>query len=137
MAVDGTWSVHSVFKQAPKDVTVCPDGTVLVVTGGKDPEMWCISTDGSKRLIKLSHHGVARDDDKGFSQVVIDRDGFILLADRGGHCIVVLDMNGRVNCTIGEKSTLPGKFSSPAGIALTKDCRLVVSEFNNRRIQIF
>ena len=132
---DGNWSVHSVYQQGPKGVTVCPDGTVLVVTGGDKPEIWRILKDGSKIPIKLANDGITRDN--SFSQILVDRDGLILLADRGRHSIIVLDVNGTIHCTIGDKGSLPGQFDSPAGLALTKDGRLVVSEFRNRRIQIF
>ena len=137
MDEDGNWSVHSVYQQGPKGVTVCPDGTMLVVMGGDKPEIWRIHKDGSKIPIKLVNDGITRDNGYGFSQTVVDRDGLILLADRGSHSIIVLDVNGTIHCTIGVKGSLPGQFDSPGGLALTKDGRLVVSEFYNRRIQIF
>ena len=135
--VSGPWHVHSVFTEGPKGVTVGPDGTVFAVTGGYSPELWCLRQDGSKQVIQIDMKGITRDNDFGFSQVVIDRDGFILLADRGSHHVFVLDMNGTIHCTIGEYGSLPGQFNSPAGIALTRDGKLVISEFRNRRIQIF
>ena len=135
--VSGPWYEHWVFTQGPKGVTVGPDGTVFAVTEGYAPELWCMRPDGSKQVIPIDMKGITRDNDFGFSQVVIDRDGFILLADRGSHHVFVLDRNGTIHCTIGEYGSLPGQFNSPAGIALTRDGKLVVSEFRNRRIQIF
>ena len=131
------WSEHSVYNQKPIGVTLCPDGTLLVCTRSKTPQLWKIDEDGSKTKINIRNDGITRDNDFGFSQMAIDKDGFILLVDRGSHSILVVDMKGQIHCRIGQKGSLPGQFNEPAGIALTRDGRIVVSDRGNRRIQIF
>ena len=131
------WAVHSVYNQKPIGVAVCPDGTVLVSTRSKQPELWKIDKDGSKTKINITDDGITRDNDFGFSQIAIDKDGYILLVDRGGHSILVVDMKGQIHCRIGQKGSLPGQFDEPTGVTLTMDGSIVVSELGNRRIQIF
>ena len=131
------WTVHSVYKQKPIGLAVCPDGTLLVSTRSQNPELWKIDEEGSKTKINIADDGIARDNDFGFSQIAIDKDGFILLVDRGSHSILVVDMKGQLHCRIGQKGSLPGQFDNPSGIVLTRDGRIVVSEHGNRRIQIF
>ena len=133
----GEWSVHSVYNGTPAGVTVCPDGTLLVCTRDKKPELWKIDKDGSKTKITITDDGIIRDNNFGFAQMAIDKDGLILLLDCGNHSILVVDMKGQLHCKIGENGSLPGQFNYPSGICLTRDGRIVVSEIGNQRIQIF
>ena len=133
----GEWAVHSVYNQKPIGLAVCPDGTLLVCTRNKKPELWKIDEDGTKTKINIADDGITRDTNFGFSQIAIDKDGYILLVDSGSHSIMVVDMKGKIHCRIGQKGSLPGQFNRPTGIALARDGRIVVSEHGNRRIQIF
>ena len=135
MQPDKKWQIHSVYSQTPIGVAVCPDGTVLVSTRDNS-ELWKIDNDGSKSRIHLSDSEVRRTNGMGYGQLAIDRNGYILLVDRGNHCVLVLDIRGQIHCKIGEKGSLPGQFNEPTGIAVTENGRIVVTEFD-KRIEIF
>lgn len=75
-----------------------------------------------------------------------DKDGNLYVTDVGEtleHRIVVFDEQGREirrfgsTAEAGQMSDLPGRFHFPNGIIISEDERLLISDSNNRRVQVF
>ncbi|MDZ7392438.1 MAG: 6-bladed beta-propeller [candidate division KSB1 bacterium] len=69
------------------------------------------------------------------SGVVVLRDS-VYITDWMNHCIMVADMEGRLDRAIGRRGQGPGEFDTPVGIA-ANSASLLVAEFGNRRVQVF
>lgn len=59
------------------------------------------------------------------------------VADTDANRVVVMDLNGKVLHSWGEKGSKPGQFRSPAGIAVDGSGTVFVSDTGNHRIQVF
>ena len=62
-------------------------------------------------------------------------DGLMIVSEWGGHCITVLDREGKKINSFGSKGSGRGQFSSPCGIAVTSNGTILVSDSSNHRIQ--
>ena len=86
----------------------------------------------------IGHKGHGNGEFDWPSGIVVDKMGFIYVADRKNHCVqkVRLD-DGKFITKIGKKGTGNGEFNEPRAVALTrKDC-LFVADSLNHRIQMF
>ena len=61
----------------------------------------------------------------------------LYIADTDSHRIVVLNPEGKVIATWGQKGDQPGQFRYPAGITADEQARVYVSDTGNGRIQVF
>ena len=61
--------------------------------------------------------------------------GQVYIADRGNHCIKVLNSDLSYNYSFGEKGSNNGQFNRPTDVAFDSDGYLYVSDRNNNRIQ--
>ena len=69
--------------------------------------------------------------------LAITREGHLIVADSGKHCITIIDpTNGRKIRSFGQHGSGQVQFNSPFGVAVTQDGRIVVAEFNNYRLQV-
>lgn len=72
------------------------------------------------------------------SGMTIDNEGNIYVADSLDNCIQVFNPNGTFKSRFGTKGSVPGKLSSPSGLAFEKAARhLAVADTLNGRIQFF
>jgi len=69
--------------------------------------------------------------------VVVEPGGDLLLADRHGGRIVVLDAGGKISGLGSRRGWEPGLLLLPAGMARLPDARLAVADQGNGRVQIF
>lgn len=60
-----------------------------------------------------------------------------MVCDSGNHRIQVLKLNGEFVAKFGTRGSELGEFDEPGSIAVLSDGRIVVSDANNHRIQIF
>ena len=63
-------------------------------------------------------------------EVAVTDDGHIIVSENDGHCVTVLDRDGKKVKSFGQKSGGKGnaKFSSPHGVAITRDNFILVAD---------
>ena len=64
----------------------------------------------------------------------------VFVTDSKAHKVLAFDLEGGFQYEFGSKGTLNGQFDFPSGIAINRGLtpsRLVVTDFNNRRVQVF
>jgi sugar lactone lactonase YvrE len=71
------------------------------------------------------------------SGIAVDRLGDIVVVDRHGERIVLLDSNGRAFGAGSRRGWEPGLLRHPNAVALLPDGKLVVADQGNGRVQIF
>ncbi|KAG8442892.1 hypothetical protein GDO86_011631 [Hymenochirus boettgeri] len=69
--------------------------------------------------------------------VCIDREGFIIVADRSNNRIQIFKPCGSFHHKFGSLGSRPGQFDRPAGVACDSSRRIVVADKDNHRVQIF
>ncbi|XP_019353654.2 E3 ubiquitin-protein ligase TRIM71 [Alligator mississippiensis] len=69
--------------------------------------------------------------------VSIDKEGYIVVADRSNNRIQVFKPCGTFHHKFGTLGSRPGQFDRPAGVACDISRRIVVADKDNHRIQIF
>ena len=69
--------------------------------------------------------------------LAITREGCLIAVEDGKHCITIIDpSNGRMIKRIGQYGTGKVEFNRPEGAAVTQDGRIVVSDYDNHRLQV-
>ena len=69
--------------------------------------------------------------------LAISREGHLIVAERGKHCITIIDpTNGRKIRSFGQRGIGQVQFDNPQGVAVTQDGRIVVSDCWNHRLQV-
>ena len=63
--------------------------------------------------------------------------GYIIITEADNNHVSVFDKDGVIIHCFRSKGSAEGLFSSPCGIALSPNGSIYVSDFNNKRIQIF
>uniref|UniRef100_H0XDA8 E3 ubiquitin-protein ligase TRIM71 n=2 Tax=Otolemur garnettii TaxID=30611 RepID=H0XDA8_OTOGA len=69
--------------------------------------------------------------------VSVDREGYIIVADRSNNRIQVFKPCGAFHHKFGTLGSRPGQFDRPAGVACDASRRIVVADKDNHRIQVF
>lgn len=69
--------------------------------------------------------------------VSVDKEGYIIVADRSNNRIQVFQPCGTFHHKFGTLGSRPGQFDRPAGVACDASRRIVVADKDNHRIQIF
>ena len=68
--------------------------------------------------------------------VAVSDDGHVIVAERDGNCVTILDTEGKKVKSLGGKGGSGNvQFSKPRGVAITPDNFVLVSDSNNHRIQ--
>ena len=69
--------------------------------------------------------------------LAITREGHLIVAERGKHCITIIDpTNGRKIRSFGQRGNGQVQFINPQGVAVTQDGRIVVADYVNDRLQV-
>ena len=71
------------------------------------------------------------------SDIAVDADGNIFVADRGNHRIQVLTRDGDFITSFGEEGSGDGQFRNPIGIDLDSSGNVYVTDLSNNRVQKF
>ncbi|XP_032093199.1 E3 ubiquitin-protein ligase TRIM71 isoform X2 [Thamnophis elegans] len=69
--------------------------------------------------------------------VSVDKEGYIIVADRSNNRIQIFKPCGAFHHKFGTLGARPGQFDRPAGVACDSSRRIVVADKDNHRIQIF
>ena len=78
------------------------------------------STDG-KFLVKIGERGSLKS-----PMHCIQYDRYLIVSDKGEHCIKVFDRNGNFQYKFGKKGSGDGEFHSPSGMAVNKSGHLTI-----------
>ena len=62
-------------------------------------------------------------------------DGLMIVSEESGHCVTVLDREGKKINSFGSKGSGRGQFNCPSGVAVTPNGTILVGDSNNHRIQ--
>ena len=69
--------------------------------------------------------------------LAITREGHLIVAEYGKHCITIIDpTNGRKIRSFGQCGKGRVQFNNPHGVAVTQDGRIVVTDHSNHRLQV-
>ena len=69
--------------------------------------------------------------------LAITREGDLIVAELGKHCITIIDpTNGRKISSFGQYGSGQVQFNDPYGVAVTQDGRIVVADVGNHRLQV-
>ena len=69
--------------------------------------------------------------------LAITREGHLIVAEWGKHCIAIIDLtNEKKIRRVGKRGSGQVQFSSPCGVAVTRDGRIVVVDHGNHRLQV-
>ena len=75
---------------------------------------------------------------RGPTGVAVTDDGLLIVSERGGHCITILDKEeGKKIRSFGSHGTGRGQLRKPEGVAISSKGTILVVDSNNHRIQEF
>jgi DNA-binding beta-propeller fold protein YncE len=136
-----------------------PDRTPLEPIGRKDEMKPCgLAVVGEELYITdLKHHQVRvyrlrdralirtipRSDDDGKGRlysptnVAVDRQGRVYVADPGAFCVQVYDTEGKFLRTLGRQGIGPGRFARPRGLAVDHEGRVYIVDAATQVVQLF
>ena len=69
--------------------------------------------------------------------VAVTDDGLVIVCEEEGHCITILDSEGRKIRSIGTQGKGKGQLQHPQGVAITSKGTILVADCYNHRIQEF
>ena len=61
----------------------------------------------------------------------------LMVSDTLNHRIQVFDLSGKFVAKFGTKGSGMGEFNTPVSAAVLSDGKIVVTDYNNHRIQLF
>ena len=69
--------------------------------------------------------------------LAITREGRLIVAEYGKHCITIIDpTNGKKIRSFGQRGSGQVQFNRPCGVAVTQDGHIVVADYYNHRLQV-
>ena len=71
------------------------------------------------------------------SGVAVTDDGLVIVSERDGHCITILDKEGKKIMSFGFEGTGKGQLNNPEGVAISSKGTILVADNYNYRIQEF
>ncbi len=67
--------------------------------------------------------------------VAVTRDGLLVVSEEGGHCITIMDKEGKKLRSFGSYGNRRGQLHDPCGVAITSKGTILVADYGNNRIQ--
>ena len=74
---------------------------------------------------------------RGPTGLAVTDDGLVIVSERDGHCITILDKEGKKIMSFGSHGTGRGQLVYPEGVAISSKGTILVADRNNHRIQEF
>uniref|UniRef100_G3P068 E3 ubiquitin-protein ligase TRIM71 n=1 Tax=Gasterosteus aculeatus aculeatus TaxID=481459 RepID=G3P068_GASAC len=69
--------------------------------------------------------------------ISVDKEGYVVVADRSNNRIQVFTFEGQFLLKFGEKGTKNGQFNYPWDVAVNSEGKILVSDTRNHRVQLF
>ena len=69
--------------------------------------------------------------------MLVNKERFLMVCDAGNNRVQVFEMSGKFVTKFGSEGSERGEFDCPGCIASLSDGRIVVSDKDNHRVQIF
>lgn len=138
---------------SPEGIVVSSDGRIVVADSDNN-RLQLLDSDGNfLRFIPDLPENVQTDTQQGRAAIKnlqqlqkilvqptglhLGEDNRLYVACRGSHLIAVINLNnGRLIDTIGTPGSGQGNLGGPMDVAVNRDGRIAVAEWNNRRVQI-
>lgn len=121
----------------PHGIAVTPDDRIILVD--RDAHFLSVCTPGGEEILRLGtphrpRHGAPLNHP---SDAAVDRSGNIWIADGYGNArLHVFDAEGRHLESFGSPGDGPGQFSTPHGIWIDRQGRVLVADRENHRVQV-
>jgi len=81
------------------------------------------------------------DDQEGIfsapSGLAIYQDHYVLVCDYNNDCIKMFSLEGKFIMKFGSAGSGPAQFCGPESVTVSGDCKIIVTDKNNSRVQIF
>ena len=123
-------TIGSVQLSSAYDVTVSGNGHLLVADYSNN----CITS------FTLDGTYVGRFD-KGQLNcprvLTTDLNGFVLVMESNNHRVTVFDKDGACVCRFGSQGSANGQFCNPYGVVVNPNGNIYISDYSNKRVQIF
>ena len=74
---------------------------------------------------------------RGPTGLSVTDDGLVIVSERDGHCISILDKEGKKIKSFGSNGTGRGQLNNPEGVAISSKGNILVADSYNHRIQEF
>lgn len=119
----------------PTDLSIAPDGTILVVDSGNN-RIQRFSTNGSF----LAEYGSVGSNPGEFNDptgIVVRSDGYFYVADGGNFRIQLFQPDGTFDSEWGTYGTADGEFGGLYGLGLANNGDVLAADPDNHRIQRF
>lgn len=131
----GTEGVEVPLKY-PAGIAIDKRGRIIVADRGNHV-VWIFTPDGNL-LLRFGKVGHAPGELFFPFGVAVNREGTkIFISESGNHRVSVFDAHGNFLHCFGKKGSEPGKFNLPRHMCIDPLGRLVVSDEQNQRLQIF
>jgi hypothetical protein len=111
-----------------------------------DGDGWYVLDRGAQRIVRLDSRGQAQSDRTinleplavyGPNGLATDAHGNLYMADTGLDRVMIFDSNGHLTGTLGGAGTDIGKFKQPMFLAFAPDGSMLVTDWENSRIERF
>ncbi|XP_019626347.1 PREDICTED: E3 ubiquitin-protein ligase TRIM71-like [Branchiostoma belcheri] len=114
----------------PVSIAVNTDGTIVAMSAGDEVERFTPSGE----LLHSFPLGEYCTDPYGLA---VQRDGRVVVADKGKHSIFMFEADGTLVKQIGGQGQGEGQFNKPCFVCVDKEDNIIVADKDNDRIQVF
>jgi sugar lactone lactonase YvrE len=119
----------------PTDAEI--DGNYLYVTDRKNGQVVVVEKTSGEEVRRFASKGSGEGELYAPTNIAIDQQGQIYVADTGNFRVLKFDARGRQLEQIGTLGRMPGQFVRPKGVAVDREGRLYVVDAAFENIQIF
>ena len=90
-----------------------------------------------KLLQSITTRGSGRWEFNDLCGITGELNGFIIVADSRNQCVSIFNKHGNCIHCFGSRRSVNDQFNFPYGIALSPNGNIYISDYDNKRIQIF
>jgi DNA-binding beta-propeller fold protein YncE len=139
-APDGSYMVaigHDDELQGPAGLAIDQARKLLYVADSSKHQIFCYSTVDGSIVRTLGKRGSGPGDFNFPTNLFVDAQGRLYVADTLNFRIQILDPDGQVLRTFGVQGDVPGTFNRPKGVAVDSEGHIYVADTSFNNFQIF